>query len=93
MFTVEPGLFDFALFGDFVDHFFEVFFAVAVFLFVPLVFFVARLLVFAGFFSVDTLADARRDLRAGFTPRFLTVFFLAVATTISFYCSNKDFWG
>jgi hypothetical protein len=48
----------------------------------------ARLLFFAGFFDAFALVATRRVLRAFFELRFLALFFLGVATTISFYSSN-----
>jgi hypothetical protein len=95
-----PALFaDFL--GDFsgacfaADFFSAVFFAVcfAVFLAVffagVLAFFAPRWLVWARFFNAATFAvRARDDLRAFFALRFLTVLFLAVATTISFIAQN-----
>jgi hypothetical protein len=90
LFSVGLRLLDFAFFEDFFDVLLGAFLAVAVFCAVFLVFFVPRLLFFARFFIANALtARARGDLRAFFAPRFLTVFFLGVATTISFYCSDK----
>jgi hypothetical protein len=81
--------------GFFPAVFFAVFFAVcaavflAVFLAGVLAFFAARLLVLARFFDAAAFAmPARDDLRAFFALRFLTVLFLAVATTISFIAQN-----
>jgi hypothetical protein len=81
--------------GFFPAVFFAVFFAVcaavflAVFLAGVLPFFAPRLLVLARFFDAAAFAmPARDDLRAFFALRFLTVLFLAVATTISFIAQN-----
>jgi hypothetical protein len=95
-----PALFaDFL--GDFSGAFFAadffpaVFFAVcfAVFLAVffagVLAFFALRWLLLARFFNPAAFAvRARDDLRDFFALRFLTVLFLAVATTISFIAQN-----
>jgi hypothetical protein len=84
LFIVELRLFDFVFFEDFFDGFLGAFFAAAVFLAVFLAFFAARVLFFVRFFSADALAArARGDLRTFFALRFLTVFFLAFATTNS----------
>src|SRR5882757_413607 len=69
-----------------------VFFAVFLALFVAafLAFFTKRLLVLARVFDAAALAvRALGDLRAFFAPRFLAVFFLAVATTISFIAQTR----
>ncbi|HTF79870.1 MAG TPA: hypothetical protein VK620_37110 [Bradyrhizobium sp.] len=69
-----------------------VFFAVFLALFVAafLAFFTERLTVLARFFDAAALAvRALGDLRAFFAPRFLAVFFLAVATTISFIAQTR----
>jgi hypothetical protein len=72
-------------FGDFLGAFVTPVFFFAIFFAAFLAFCVPRLLVFARFFSADALVvGPRSDLRAFFALRFLTVFFLAVATTISF---------
>jgi hypothetical protein len=57
-----------------------------------LAFFAPRFTVFARFFCADALAELR-DVRVFFALRFLTVFFLAFATTNSFYRSNKIVGG
>jgi hypothetical protein len=84
-------LFDFAFLEDFFDAFLGAFFTAvvffAVFLAVFLAFFAPRLLVLARGFRA-ALAPCRA-LRTFFALRFLTVFFLAVATTISFIAQNK----
>jgi hypothetical protein len=74
LFIVELRLFDFVFFVDFFDDFLGAFFAAAVFFAVFLAFFAARVLFFVR---------ARGDLRALLALRFLTVFFLAFATTNS----------
>jgi hypothetical protein len=77
--------------GFFPAVFFAVCFAVflAVFLAGVLAFFAPRLLVLARFFNAAAFAvRARDDLRVFFVLRFLTVLFLAVATTISFIAQN-----
>jgi hypothetical protein len=71
------GFFLAAFFAVFFTAFFAAFLAGAA----------ARLL-FARLFDAAALVVARRVLRAFFALRFLTLFFLGVATTISFYCSN-----
>jgi hypothetical protein len=54
-----------------------------------LAFFTPRLLVWPRFFNAAAFAvRARDDLPAFFALRFLTVLFLAVATTISFIAQN-----
>jgi len=53
-----------------------------------LAFFAVRVAFFARFFEADALA-LRFDLPACLRPFFLAIFFLALATTNSFYCSNK----
>jgi hypothetical protein len=71
----------------FLTVFLAVFLAVlfAAFFAVFLAFFAPRLLTFARFFTADAFAVlVRADLPAFFAPRFLTVFFLGVATTNSF---------
>ena len=60
----------------------------AVFLAVFLAGATGRLLFFTRFFDAAALVAARRVLLTFFALRFLTLFFLAVATTISFYSSN-----
>src|SRR6267154_1826729 len=103
-FAVAMGLFDLA-FDDFVDGvldgflgaffaavFFTACFAVflAAFFTVFLAFFTERLLVLARVFDAAALAvRALGDLRAFFAPRVLAVFFLAVATTISFIAQTR----
>src|SRR5882672_3693866 len=73
----------------FLDGFLGTFFA-AVFVAAFLAFFTKRLLVLARFFDAAALAvRALGDLRAFFAPRFLAVFFLAVATTISFIAQTR----
>jgi hypothetical protein len=72
------GFFLTAFFAVFFTAFFAAFLAGAA----------ARLLFFARLFDATALVVARRVLRAFFALRFLTLFFLGVATTISFYCSN-----
>src|SRR5882724_5022719 len=69
-----------AFFAFFLAGFFSVFFA----------FFTGGLPVLARFFDASALAvRALGDLRAFFAPRFLAVFFLAVATTISFIAQTR----
>jgi hypothetical protein len=51
------------------------------------------LLFFARFFDAAALVAARRVLWAFFAFRFLTVFFLGVATTISLLQLEHDCWG
>jgi hypothetical protein len=80
-------------FEDFRAAFFvAVFFLVAVFFTAFFAVFLAgaaaRLLFFARLFDAAALVVARRVLRAFFALRFLTLFFLGVANTISFCCSN-----
>src|SRR5258708_27479024 len=98
-FAVAMGLFGLP-FDDFLDGvldgflgafsaavFFTVFFAffLAAFFTAFLAFFTERLLVLVRVFDAAALAvRALGDLRAFFAPRVLAVFFLAVATTISF---------
>jgi hypothetical protein len=82
-------------FADFLAAFFATgafFLAAEVFLTVFLAFLAPRFTVFARFFGADALAELR-DVRVFFAPRFLTVFFLAFATTNSFYRSNKIVGG
>jgi hypothetical protein len=100
LFAVALGLFG-PLFDDFLvgvlDGFLGTFFAAVFFtaflaLFVTafLAFFTERLLVLARFFDAAALAvRALSDLRAFFAPRFLAVFFLAIATTISFIAQTR----
>lgn len=92
LFDFEAGLFGFALLATFFDDLFGAFFGAAGFFAAFLTFFAPRLPVFARFFGADALVALRRDLRAFFAAffalRFLTVFLLAVATTISFYRSG-----
>jgi hypothetical protein len=98
LFGVAPGLFGPAFFADFpgdlsgalfaADFFPAVFFVV--FFTVFLAFFAPRSLVLARFFSAAAFAvRARGDLRVFFALRFLTVLFLAVATTISFIAQTR----
>jgi hypothetical protein len=83
LFDVEGLLADWAFFDDFVAGFFEPFFVAEVFFATFALF--AGFLAFTRFFGAEALATlARRGLRAFFAVRFLTVFFLAIATTISF---------
>jgi hypothetical protein len=77
------GALDGVLGAFFAAVFFTVF--LAVFFTIFLAFFTGRLPVLARVFDAAALAvRALGDLRAFFAPRFLAVFFLAVATTISF---------
>src|SRR5712691_1163177 len=99
-FAVAPGLFG-LLFDDFLvgvlDGFLGAFFAAvfftvffAFFLTAFLAFFTGRLPVLARVFDAAALAvRALGDLRAFFAPRVLAVFFLAVATTISFIAQPR----
>ena len=77
-----------AFFAAFFDVFFMAFFFAAF-----LAGLAARLLFYARFFDAAALVAARPVLRVFFALRFLTLFFLAVATTISFYCSNTIVGG
>jgi hypothetical protein len=93
---VKRRFVDFAFFADFFDDFLAVFFVVdflaADFFFAAvldfLAFFGARAAFFTRFFVADALA-LRFDLPACLRPFFLATFFLALATTNSFYCSNQ----
>src|SRR4051794_15151122 len=59
-------------------------------LFAGLAFFAPRFFPVLRFLAAEALAaPARRDLRALFLLRLLAAFFLAIATTDSFYCSNN----
>jgi hypothetical protein len=90
LFGAELGFLDLVFFADFVDDLFGAFFAAGVFFAVFLAFFTARVRFFARFFSAEALTiRVRDDLRAFFAVRFLTIFFLAVATTISFIGQKK----
>src|SRR6266853_688782 len=60
-----------------------------VFLAIFLAFFTERLPVLARVFDAAALTARLGDLRAFFAPRFLAVFFLAVATTISFTAQTR----
>jgi hypothetical protein len=88
LFGVAPCLFAFVFFEDFFGGFPGAFFAITVLLTAFLVFFAPRRLVFARFFGADGLAPPF-DLPSFF----LTAFFLAFATTISFYCSHQIVGG
>jgi len=92
-FGVERRLFGFGFFEAFFDDFLAAFFAAGVFFAAFFAFFATRLLVFVRFFCADDLVEARRGLRAFFGLRFLTVFFLGVATTVSFLFLKQDRWG
>src|SRR5713101_1016509 len=82
------GVLDGLLGAFFAAVFFTVFFTV--FFAVFLAFFTERLLVLARVFDAAALAvRALGDLRAFFAPRVLAVFFLAVATTISFIAQTR----
>jgi hypothetical protein len=87
LFGVELALLDAVFLKDFFPAFLGAFFATAFFtdfLTVFLACFVLRVLFFARFFNADPLAvRARADVRACFALRFLTLFFLAFATTNS----------
>jgi hypothetical protein len=91
----EIRFFNFVFFADFLADFLAAFFATglffAAFLDVFLACFTARVLFFARFFAAAALAGrVRGDLRALFALRFLTVFFLAFATTKFLYRLNRD---
>ncbi|TMJ82440.1 MAG: hypothetical protein E6G79_13125 [Alphaproteobacteria bacterium] len=59
-------------------------------LFADLVFFAGRLFAVPRLLAAEALAArAGRDLRLFFLLRLLAAFFLAIATTNSFYCSNN----
>src|SRR5258708_38135494 len=76
----------------FLDGFLGTFFAAiffTVFLAIFLAFFTERLPVLARVFDAAALTARLGDLRAFFAPRFLAVFFLAVATTISFVAQTR----
>src|SRR5882724_11317814 len=88
----EAACFDFVLVAGFFDGFFLAANRFAAFFAVLAVFLVARLPVFARFFGVDGLV-ACFDLPACLRPFFLATFFLAFATTISFYRSNQIVGG
>jgi hypothetical protein len=87
---------DFAFFAGFFDDLLAVFFVVVFFAGVVrfaaflafFAFFGARVAFFARFFEADVLA-LRFDLPACLRPFFLAIFFLALATPNSFYCSNQ----
>lgn len=90
MLDVERPLADLVFFGDFLAGRFEAFFAAERF-FAALPLF-AELVFLARFFGAVALVAARRDLRAFFPLRFLTVFLLAIATTIPF-SARQYCWG
>jgi len=59
-------------------------------LFAALAFFAGRFFAVLRFLAAEALAARPgRDLRAVFLLRLLAAFFLAIATTNSFYCSNN----
>jgi hypothetical protein len=87
-FGVALRLVAFVFFDDFFCDFPGAFFPLTALLAAFLVFFARRLLVFARLFGADVLA-----LPFDLPSFFLTAFFLAFATTISFCCSHQIIGG